>query len=68
MADQWRRRAIEAITQALSDLDFITGDERFNRAIGCACADLEGQRTRLRRELDRKRNRKRKAGQTEGGR
>ena len=64
MADKWRRRAIEAITQALSDLDFITGDERFNNAIGCAIADMEGQRRRLERELNRQRRRPAPTGQT----
>lgn len=55
MAEPWKRGAINAIENALSALDFVTGDERFNRAVGCAIADLTEQRDRLQRELDRKR-------------
>lgn len=55
MGYPWRRGAIRAIEQSLGALDFVTGDERFNRAIGCAIADLTDQLDRLRREVDRKR-------------
>ena len=66
MADRWKRNAIEAIEAALSALDFVVGDERFNKAIGCAIADMTEQRDRLQRELDRPR-RKAKAGKTQRG-